>query len=117
MTYKAIGNYNQAVEQWAKLARFEGDEATAREIMQSFHSGGYNAFLKLDIRRSEATGEYGSAAGDYAMLGKKDAAFTALEKAFAERSKLVFIKANPAYDNIRSDPRFADILRRIGLPQ
>lgn len=60
---------------------------------------------------------YSSAAGDYALLGEKDAAFAALEKAFATRSGLVFVKPSPLYDNIRSDPRSADLLRRMGLPQ
>jgi adenylate cyclase len=34
--YEAMGNYGQAVEQWAKLARIEGDEEYASEIMQTF---------------------------------------------------------------------------------
>jgi serine/threonine protein kinase/tetratricopeptide (TPR) repeat protein len=115
--YEAIGNYRQAVEQWAKLARFDGDETYAREIMQTFDKGGYEAFLRLDIRHSETNLDYGTAASHYARLGERDAAFAALEKAFAKRTELVFMKANPNYDNIRSDPRFADLLRRIGLPE
>jgi len=115
-TYEAIGNYNQAVEQWAKVARLGGDESYAHEIMQTFNKGGYKAFLRLDIRRSETNGDYSSVAEDYALLGEKDAAFAALEKAFAKRSGLIFIKAKPQFDNIRSDPRFTDILRRMGLP-
>jgi len=115
--YAAMGNYRQAVEQWAKLARLDGDEAYAREIMQTFDKGGYKAFLRLDIRDSETHGAYGSVAKDYALLGEKDAAFAALEKAFAKRTELVFMKANPDYDNIRSDQRFGDLLRRMGLAQ
>jgi len=115
--YEAMGNHKQAVEQWAKLARFDGDEAHAREIMQTFDKGGYKAYLRLDIRHSETNRDYEPVAEDYAMLGEKDAAFAALEKAFATRTSVVGIKANPDYDNIRSDPRFADILRRMGLPQ
>jgi eukaryotic-like serine/threonine-protein kinase len=114
-TSEAMGNYKQAVEQWAKIARLSGDEAYAQQIIQTFDKGGYKAYLRLDIRQSE---DYrGAAAQDYAMLGEKDAAFAALEKAFAKRTQLVFVKANPSYDNIRSDPRFTDLLRRMGLPQ
>ena len=116
-TYEAMGNFRQALEQWAKIARFLGDEARAREIMQTFDEGGYKAYLRLHVRASETRGKYGIAARDYALLGEKDAAFAALEKAFATRSDLVFVKASPQYDNIRSDPRFADLLRRMGLPQ
>jgi hypothetical protein len=50
------------------------------------------------------------------MLEEKDAAFAALEKEFAQRG-VVDINIDPRFDNIRSDPRFADLLRRIGLPQ
>ena len=116
-TYEAMGNYRQAVEQWAKIVRLGGDEAYGREIMQTFEKGGYRAYLRLDIRRSKTIGDYRSVAEDYALLGEKDAAFAALEKAFARRTDLVYIKANPEYDNIRSDPRFTDILRRMGLLQ
>ena len=115
--YEAMGNYKQAVEQWAKIARSSGDEAYAREIMQTFDKGGYKAYLRLDIRVSETHGAYNYVSRDYALLGEKDAAFAALEKAFAKRSALVFVKADPRYDNIRSDPRFVDLLRRMGLPQ
>ena len=54
---------------------------------------------------------------DYAMLGEKDAAFAALNKAFVNRAGVVDINLDPRLDNIRSDPRYADLLRRIGLPQ
>ena len=116
-TYEAMGNYKQAVEQWAKIARSRGNEEYARELVQALDRGGYKAYLRLDSTNSETQGEYDYAAGSYARLGEKDAAFAALEKAFAKRTELVFVKPNPAYDNIRSDPRFADLLRRMGLPQ
>ena len=50
----------------------------------------------------------------YAGLGEKDKAFEWLEKGYEERSTYG-IKADPAYDPLRSDPRFADLLRRMNL--
>jgi hypothetical protein len=47
-------------------------------------------------------------------LGEKDKAFEWLEKSYEDRS-LGAIKVNPAYDPLRSDPRFADLLRRTNL--
>ncbi len=53
----------------------------------------------------------------YAGLGEKDLAFTWLEKAYEERPfDLSYIKAEPRMDSLHSDPRFQDLLRRIGLP-
>jgi TolB-like protein/DNA-binding winged helix-turn-helix (wHTH) protein/Flp pilus assembly protein TadD len=53
----------------------------------------------------------------HAGLGEKDEAFTLLEKSIAERSTfLVYTKWEPRLDPLRSDPRFTQILKRIGLP-
>lgn len=52
----------------------------------------------------------------YAALGEKDKAFALLDKAVAERSTfLVYTKWEPRLDPLRSDPRFQDLLKRIGL--
>ena len=54
----------------------------------------------------------------YSTLGERDQAFEGLEKAYQLRDdELVWILIDPSFDNIRSDPRYADLLRRIGLPQ
>jgi len=54
----------------------------------------------------------------YAGLGEKDRAFESLERGREERSgSMAYIKVDPFWDNLRSDPRYADLLRRMGLPQ
>jgi DNA-binding winged helix-turn-helix (wHTH) protein/TolB-like protein/Tfp pilus assembly protein PilF len=51
-------------------------------------------------------------------LGEKDAAFAWLERAYAERSgAITSLKVDPRVDSLRADPRFADLLRRMGLAQ
>jgi eukaryotic-like serine/threonine-protein kinase len=52
----------------------------------------------------------------YLGLGEKDEAFAWLEKAYQERAVLLYIKLDPIFDPIRDDPRFAQLLRRMGLP-
>jgi TolB-like protein/Tfp pilus assembly protein PilF len=51
------------------------------------------------------------------VLGEKDKAFQFLEAAYQDRvSLLIYLDVRPTFNNIRSDPRFADLRRRIGLP-
>lgn len=51
-------------------------------------------------------------------LGQKDQAFAALQRAFLDRSNtLTGLKVDPIYDPLRKDPRFQDLLRRVGLSQ
>jgi len=59
-----------------------------------------------------------SIAAIHAGLGEKDQAFIWLEKAYEERSGwLIWLRAEPISDPLRSDPRFQDLLCRVGLPQ
>ena len=52
----------------------------------------------------------------YARIDDKDQAFAWLEKALAERSILFnYLVADARFDNLRSDPRFAELLSRVGL--
>ena len=52
----------------------------------------------------------------YAALGEKDEAFRWLERAFDEHSAPFYsFMLHPEYRTLRSDPRFADLLRRIGI--
>ena len=54
----------------------------------------------------------------YAGLGDRDKAFESLEKAYDERSSaLTWLKVEPMLDSVRSDPRYVDLIRRMGLPQ
>jgi hypothetical protein len=53
----------------------------------------------------------------YAKLSEKDKAFEWLEKAYKERSpQIIFIRVMDDFKNLRSDPRFSDLVKRIGLP-
>ncbi len=59
-----------------------------------------------------------SVAHVYAALGEADVTFEWLEKAYERRSlALTWIGVYPGFDPLRSDPRFDDLLRRIGFPE
>jgi serine/threonine protein kinase/tetratricopeptide (TPR) repeat protein len=115
--FEQMEDYKKAMEQFIKYEQLKGHETRAKELMQAFEKSSYPGYLRKDAQDSEAEGDYSDAADDYAMLGQKDAAFADLEKAFPTRAGLLLIKVDPELDNIRSDPRYADLLRRIGLPQ
>jgi hypothetical protein len=52
----------------------------------------------------------------YARLGERDQAFAWLEKASEERDYLMAtLKVDPVWDGFHSDPRFTDLVRRVGL--
>lgn len=52
----------------------------------------------------------------YVGLGEKDKAFQLLEKAYQERfANLAYLTTDPVYDDLRSDPRFSDLARRVNL--
>ena len=52
----------------------------------------------------------------YATLNEKEMAFSWLERGLATGAIGIFSKDDPMWDTIRSDPRFADLLRRMGIP-
>jgi hypothetical protein len=57
-------------------------------------------------------------AEDYAALGEKDLALEWLQKAYQERDDwIVWIKVDPNLDGLRAEPRFANLLSRVGLSQ
>ncbi|MGI8811112.1 MAG: protein kinase domain-containing protein [Pyrinomonadaceae bacterium] len=73
------------------------------------------------LNELKATKKYVSPAalaGFYAAFGDRQAAFKSLDQAFAEREpQLQFVKVEPAYDSLREDPRFKDLLKRMNLPE
>jgi len=50
----------------------------------------------------------------YALLGERDPALACLGK---DPFHIVFVKVEPAYDSLRSDPRFGQLLNRLGLAE
>ena len=52
----------------------------------------------------------------YLGLGENDQAFAWLEQAYQEQSNILqFLKVHPFFDPLRTDPRFVDLVRRVGL--
>ncbi len=74
-------------------------------------------FVKQDLAKREEVAPF-FIAEIYANLGDKNEGLKWLEKAVEERDvEIDLIKVYPAFDSLRSDPRFTDLMRRVGLPQ
>jgi serine/threonine protein kinase/Flp pilus assembly protein TadD len=112
----AIAEFQKTVELSGSASRYQGDlgycyavtgrRAEAQAILKE---------LEVKYARREAVGQY--LADVYAGLGDRDHAFTWLEKDFEQRSgiRLPFIKWWFTFDDLRGDPRFADLMQRMGL--
>jgi hypothetical protein len=54
----------------------------------------------------------------HAALGDKEEAFSWLRKAVGDRSVwLIYLNVDPIFDSLRTDPRFADVVRQVALPR
>ena len=128
--YEQFGKYEEAIPEAQKdfaIRRGNPTEAAAmaaelrKAYLQSGPKGYWQKRLELAIQRRRRSPEpYQSAMGLaslYSRLGDKDKAFESLEIAYQDVDEnLTEVKVDPAYDPLRSDPRFQDLLRRIGLP-
>jgi TolB-like protein/Tfp pilus assembly protein PilF len=86
------------------------------------HAGRRSDALRLlaELKRRRNTGYVPAAAlvNAYLGLGENEQAFTWIEEAYKEQSNMLqFVKVHPYFDPIRSDPRFADLVRRVGLSE
>ena len=123
--YEQKGMFDDAIAETEKLIplRREDQPEDIRALRKAYRTSGAKGYWRqrLGSVQQQMKHHYVSpafVASIYASLGEKDEAFLWLEHAYAERDNwLSFLKVDPRFDNLRSDPRFQDLLRRIGLPQ
>jgi serine/threonine protein kinase len=117
--------YSQVIEERKAIGQLSGDpndSEFASAMEQGFRSAGWKGALTQCIETRQAQRRTGNSsaywiAALYAELGDKDQAFRWLNSAYQERdSWLVGLKTNFQLDPIRSDPRFAELVRKVGLP-
>ncbi len=126
--YEQKGMHREAIAAWAKALTLSGEGEQASILERTYAASGFETAVRALAQRklerlNEKTGrgEY-VPASEYAMaylrLGDKERVFGWLAKAVEETYRFALeIKVNPIFDSLRSDPRFADIVRRVGLPQ
>jgi serine/threonine protein kinase/Tfp pilus assembly protein PilF len=113
--------YDKALQEYQRSLILQGETELSAAMGKAFAAGEWVGVLRkrVEVSQKHDTSDYDPAfvAECYAALDEKDKAFLWLEKAYDEHSSLLFIKVEPDFDNIRSDPRYSDLLRRMGLPQ
>ena len=124
--YWGKGMYPQVIEEWKACGRLSGyqvDIDFAAAMEEGFHSAGWKGALTkaIQFRQAQRKNAYYSAfiiAAFYADLGDKEQAFHWLNVAYREHDwLLISLNTNFRLDPLRSDPRFAELVRRVGLPQ
>jgi len=119
LAYEVKGNHSECVEQFAELHRLNGEPQKAALVRESFAKGGWQSFLKTMTGEARlANSSAYNAATFYVALGEKDKAFAELNKSYQNReASMRSLKIDPLLDPLRDDPRFADLMRRMGLHQ
>ena len=116
------GRTEEALREIERSARDSGDNRWVRaSLAYVWARSGQPERARQVLARLEEEGKADYVPAFYpavveAGLGDTDAALASLEKAFAERSGwMVFLKVEPFFDSLRTDPRFIDLLGRVGL--
>ena len=113
--------YDQAIAEFQKAKQAENSAWASAKMGQVYAMSGKIAEARRIIAELEEQVKHGAAspdyiAGIYARLGEKEQALAWLKRAYEARSDLlVFVKVDPTWDGIRSDARFQELLRQIGL--
>jgi TolB-like protein/DNA-binding winged helix-turn-helix (wHTH) protein/Tfp pilus assembly protein PilF len=121
LSYEQKGMYSEAIQEQERVqAYFKG--APTVGLAHVYAVSGRTSEGRRILKELEQSKDSDSAwlgiAGAYAALGEKGRAFNCLEKAYAKRDFfLPTLAVNPWMDSLRADPRFHDLLRRLGLAQ
>ncbi len=114
--------YREAVAAYQEAKRLGKNDLSLDIYLGTAYAGaGERGKAQAILKQLETSKEYvssGELAILYAALDERDKAFESLEKAFAVHDlQLQYLKADPGFDSLHDDPRFQDLLRRVGLPQ
>ncbi len=124
--YWGKGDYPKVAEEFNLYGQLAGNPKDAEfgaAFEQGFRSGGWKSALTkgLEVRLAQRKAGFYSAydiADLYAALGQKEEVFRWLNAAYDERDYLLEgLKTDFRLDFVRSDPRFAEMVHKVGLPQ
>jgi TolB-like protein/DNA-binding winged helix-turn-helix (wHTH) protein/Flp pilus assembly protein TadD len=135
LIYEWTGQHREAIEEYTKMQELFGlSQNRLTELRTAYRQSGEKGYWRKTLEfcqeASKGQRKFASTSGfgwcDYfryqdvaavqVRLGQFDAAFHSLEKAYTKHeAELIYLKVQPEWDGVRSDPRFQSLLRRIGL--
>ena len=120
--YTSKGQYNDAIAEYEEALRIGGASTSIDCYLGvALAKAGRRSEAEAILKRLETTKEYVSPvelAELYAGLDKKEEALAALERAYAAHDlQMQFLGIDPFLDPLHSEPRFQEIIRKVGLPQ
>jgi TolB-like protein/DNA-binding winged helix-turn-helix (wHTH) protein len=126
--YALTGKYEKAIEEETKARILYGEDpksavAEGEELRHAYASGSARGYwqkvLEFSRTKEDSPEGYSSSSGMavvLAKLGENEKAIDSLERAYAHHSLFMTeLKIEPAFDDLKSSPRFSDLLRRIHL--
>ena len=119
-TYDGAGKYNEAIEDYKKSVSL-GDTTMSTQCYLGYAltQVGRKSEAQAILEKLKTTKEYVSPAELavlYVGLGDKEGAIASLEKAYAAHDlQMQYLKIDQHYDSLRSDPRFVELIKKVGL--
>jgi TolB-like protein/DNA-binding winged helix-turn-helix (wHTH) protein/tetratricopeptide (TPR) repeat protein len=123
VNYEQLGKHKEAAEEYIRFEVLSGSRPQRiKRLQEGLARSGARGFWQASLEDYRRTAKSGYAppvlvAGVYMRLGDKERALQWLDKGFQERDDLMInLNVDPVFDGIRTDPRFRDLVRRVGLP-
>ena len=115
--YRFQGNYTGTIEELAKSKDLRDETEAAKLIRESFAKGGWQGFLlAVTVKSGPMKMTPYNMGSLYAELGDKARAFAALNEAVKADQLVGFMKIDPFMKPLRDDPRFPELLKKVGFP-
>lgn len=118
--YEQKGMYEEAMAEFQKVIEATGDDHERVLLAHVYAVSGRRDEARKMLREMRERSDISAAeiAAIYAALGETDQSFAWLETAHQEQSPVLqFLTVNPYWDVLRPDPRFDDLVRRVGIPR
>ncbi len=120
--YSEVGQYQNAISELTKGQLLSGNASVVKNaasqevaLRKAFVAKGATGFWQQLLKSGANIGEFDNPQL-YARLGDKQSALEWLARNYEERRALgTLMNVDPAFDSLRSDPRFGDLVRRMGL--